>query len=503
MAGGASIASGFGGFGKGLANALLLNRERQDQLRREDQAKKDREFQSKLPVYMRIWEETGDPSPVEGLYAEHFGMKIPPKGSGFRALGPALLGKGSQQAPQDRTMMEQEQDSALAAGNPTAQPMLPNRAQPGQGALQPARKTLFGVELPTPEERAARISQLEAAQLQAEVNARNKVGGTQGLSGTALQDYSLYGTRPPLAASQFGSVPQIGSAGDYVMRKIQEAQAAGQPVTTEQIAQWRTEAAEQTDPMSLGQYAERASIELGFGRASQVRDPVQMRQINERAIALQAEAAGQTTTARGAANADVPLTPQQRFTATMALQDDWRRAEAPQREMQRQLQIMDIGMRRFEGLQADGTPDPAGPDRVGGSEAVRVTYEKILDPTSVVREGEYARQGTGLSLLQRMEAFYQRYGTGGGEIPPAVLKGMVETARQFVAGLENWNTLERQRISETATSFGLDPARVFGVAAAADRLEQQRNGAGTGTATPPPMTPGKPYQDAQGNWVIP
>jgi len=503
MAGGANAGSGFAGFGKGLASVLLMNRERQDQKRREDQAKADRALQYQLPIWMKIGEETGDWTPLE----QGFGTAFPEMAKTWKKepLG-ARLGQLAPLLTQDQQAMQAEQESAVAAGSGEPQ-VLPSR-QPVQ-AVAP-RKTLFGVELPTDEEKAGRAANIEAAQMKRLIEARRKIAESLGWDPARTTDYAAFGTRPPVTSSEpYQSVAGELPDGTQVMATFDQSKGIYiDPTTRQPLDGFRRSST--TGSASLGQYAERASIELGFGRASQVRDPEKMRQINERAIALQAEAAGQTATARGAATADVPLNTQQRFTAIMSLQDDWRRAEAPQREMQRQLQIMDIGLRRFQGVQADGTPDPAGPDRVGGSEAVRVTFEKILDPTSVVREGEYARQGTGLSLLQRMEAFYQKYGTGGGEIPAPVLASMVETARQFVAGLEDWNAIERQRIEETAKYFGLDPSRVFGVAAAADRLEQQRGGAsaGTGAATggtapPAATTPSKPYKDAQGNWVIP
>jgi hypothetical protein len=161
--------------------------------------------------------------------------------------------------------------------------------------------------------------------------------------------------------------------------------------------------------------------------------------------------AAAVTTARAGAAANVPLTTQQRFQATTGLIDDWRRAEAPVREMQRQHQLMTTGLDRFR----QG-------DKIGGSQAVLITFQKILDPTSVVRESEYARSAQGLGLMQRIEGMYERLKAGGAGVPEAELAGMVETARQFIQGMEGWNAAERQRIGTLATDYGVEPSRIFG-----------------------------------------
>lgn len=169
------------------------------------------------------------------------------------------------------------------------------------------------------------------------------------------------------------------------------------------------------------------------------------------------------TTARGAAAAGVPLSTSQRFQATEKLSGDWQKIQAPTREMQRQFQLMQTGLKRFN----EG-------DKIGGSQAVLVTFQKILDPTSVVRESEYARSGEGLSLANRLEGYIQRLKEGGAGVPPAELAAMVETGRQFLAGLQTWNDAERARIEGTAKGYGIDPGQVFATPS------------GIGTTPPPP-----------------
>lgn len=149
---------------------------------------------------------------------------------------------------------------------------------------------------------------------------------------------------------------------------------------------------------------------------------------------------------------DSGLTVNNEANLVMRMQQAWSRTIAAEKEMNRQFIIMNTALQRFD------------KDPVGGSEGVRVTFEKILDPISVVREGEYARQGEGLALIQKLEGFKQRYLTGGGIVPAHVLKEMVETARQFKEGLQNFHAMERNRLELTADRYQIPRSLVFGEA---------------------------------------
>jgi len=133
-----------------------------------------------------------------------------------------------------------------------------------------------------------------------------------------------------------------------------------------------------------------------------------------------------------------------------ALQGDWRKAIASAREMQRQFTLMQRGIERAK----------AG-DLNAGSQAVLVTFQKILDPTSVVRESEYARSSEGVSLLSRMEGEATRMASGGAGVPIADLEQFVNTAQAFMDGLSDNMAAERERIEKTASAFGIDPDLIF------------------------------------------
>ena len=172
--------------------------------------------------------------------------------------------------------------------------------------------------------------------------------------------------------------------------------------------------------------------------------------------------AGATTTGRAEASAKAPLSTPQRFEALRSLQGDWRKAVAPITESKQAQARMEVGLRRFRA------------DPVGASEAIRVGFEKLLSPESVVMPSEFARQGIGLSLMQKMQGYKQRYLEGGGDIPYEQLAEMVETAKQFNSEFDTYIEMEKERITQASQEAGLDPARVFGVAAAAASADQDK-----------------------------
>ena len=67
--------------------------------------------------------------------------------------------------------------------------------------------------------------------------------------------------------------------------------------------------------------------------------------------------------------------------------------------------------------------------------------KKILDELSVVRESEYARSPSGLSLFSKLQGTYDKIVTGGAGVPVADLEQFVELARQFAKNQKNATTI--------------------------------------------------------------
>jgi hypothetical protein len=90
------------------------------------------------------------------------------------------------------------------------------------------------------------------------------------------------------------------------------------------------------------------------------------------------------------------------------------------------------------------------------SQGVLVSFQKLLDPTSVVRESEYARSAAGLSLVSRLEGFKTKLEQGGAGVSADDLKEFVNTAETFLRGYEDSAITDAQLIIEQATGVGLD-----------------------------------------------
>lgn len=115
----------------------------------------------------------------------------------------------------------------------------------------------------------------------------------------------------------------------------------------------------------------------------------------------------------------------------------------------RQIGIMEAGYNEALAAGLDGTSNNAP------SQAVLVTFQKLLDPTSVVRESEYARSGDGQSISQRMQGTYEKLLRGGAGVTQAELKNFYDLSQQLLKGYneEQLNTLKRTRTQ--ADNWGL------------------------------------------------
>jgi hypothetical protein len=143
------------------------------------------------------------------------------------------------------------------------------------------------------------------------------------------------------------------------------------------------------------------------------------------------------------------LTPGQAFSAERQLRNEFRIESKAAREVTTQLGLMRAAL----------TAAKQG-DMAAGSQGVLVTFQKILDPTSVVRESEYARSAAGQSLLSRIEGGYQRLVKGGAGVPVQELEKFVSLAEQFAKNQQaNANEFKKQA-EAIAVDYRLDPERI-------------------------------------------
>lgn len=207
-----------------------------------------------------------------------------------------------------------------------------------------------------------------------------------------------------------------------------------------------TEEAQLAAELFGGRYPQFATDPNGLLRAISPAERAVLAQTQMRRTASQQ---GMNTSARMFAEANGPLSTSERGGREDRLRAELARHDEAYQTMLSQYGIMRTALNRFQ------------QDPVGAVEGIRVTFAKILDPTSVVREAEYARQGFGLSAFDKLRGMYQQYVEGGGNIPEPILREMVETARQFVQGARERSVRIQQHYRNIAIREQLNPDNII------------------------------------------
>jgi hypothetical protein len=132
------------------------------------------------------------------------------------------------------------------------------------------------------------------------------------------------------------------------------------------------------------------------------------------------------------------------------LAGQWTQASKNVREMDEALATMQAGL----AAAARGDNGPA-------AEAIMVTFQKVLDPGSVVREAEFWRSASGQSLRSRIEGAMERLRVGGQGIPASELQKYAQLAQEARNARAKNLTGVRTRISGVADRYGIPHELVF------------------------------------------
>jgi len=146
-----------------------------------------------------------------------------------------------------------------------------------------------------------------------------------------------------------------------------------------------------------------------------------------------------------------PEKPAPTLTEVDKIAQRWKTATADTREIKRQVSLMEEGLKAAE-----------RGDLAAGSQAVLVTFQKILDPTSVVRESEYARSAAGQSALSRAEGVFDKLAQGGAGVPVSELKKFAELAREMAkVGSAEYLRAEKERLGKVADDYNIRRDMIF------------------------------------------
>lgn len=147
------------------------------------------------------------------------------------------------------------------------------------------------------------------------------------------------------------------------------------------------------------------------------------------------------------------LTPYQQFQATQSISKDTQARTENAREMARQAQLIANSFNNIE----------QGGDRSLNTQAIITSFNKILDPTSVVRESEYDRTAQGQSLLNQLQGKYDNIVSGGAGVTIDTLREAANIANQYLEGARKSIDAQNQRAQDLARYFGLNEGFVTSV----------------------------------------
>ena len=154
---------------------------------------------------------------------------------------------------------------------------------------------------------------------------------------------------------------------------------------------------------------------------------------------------------------DKGFTPYQLFTATQNLKKTTTKNTEAARELQRQKGILDSTWNRLESGEAK--------DLNATSQAIVTTFNKILDPLSVVREAEYDRTSQGQALIEAIQGKLAAIKVGGPGLTKASLKELVDLGDQYARNATNFINDTQANARAEAEFFGLNPDFVVGPSA--------------------------------------
>lgn len=133
------------------------------------------------------------------------------------------------------------------------------------------------------------------------------------------------------------------------------------------------------------------------------------------------------------------------------LSGQWQKSVAPVVELDRQVKLMDVGL-----------AEARKGNLAQGAQTVLVTFQKILDPPSVVRESEYARSSAGLAMTDRVRGAYEKLIKGGAGVPVEELEKFANLARQAAkAQAAGYSSAQKDRIGKTADRYNIPRELVF------------------------------------------
>lgn len=100
--------------------------------------------------------------------------------------------------------------------------------------------------------------------------------------------------------------------------------------------------------------------------------------------------------------------------------------------------------------------------KAAADQALVTTFNKMLDPGSVVRESEYARTGEGQSAMAQLQGFIERVRQGGVGLTDENRKSVVDISKKLMQEAQKVYQSKREEYTAYAKDYKTDPRLVVG-----------------------------------------
>jgi hypothetical protein len=137
-------------------------------------------------------------------------------------------------------------------------------------------------------------------------------------------------------------------------------------------------------------------------------------------------------------------------------------AQSKEFRTDKRVQDLQIIERSERGMEAALRQSKTAKSRIASDQALGVLFQKMLDPTSVVRESEFARTPQGASIINRMQGAAEQLVKGGLKLKDEDREALVEMGRTLLLEAKKTANTAFDEFDTRATELGLNKKVVFG-----------------------------------------
>ena len=105
---------------------------------------------------------------------------------------------------------------------------------------------------------------------------------------------------------------------------------------------------------------------------------------------------------------------------------------------------------------------PTTQSRVAADQAIAVTFQKMLDPQSVVRESEYARTPEGVAFMNRMGSIVEQMQKGGLRLKDSDRLSLIQAANKLLKSGKRQMNSHIGRYKSLAKDYQVKPELILG-----------------------------------------